>query len=115
MIGETPFQQMSRQVWAIHRQRYQQWAELQAQDPFATFMPQAEHPNHEIAKVDLDLVRTLTGKPVYFLEGTDTAWKTKPRTCTDRDLENYEHLADLYWWFCKMDVYQSTLGGSKLL
>ncbi|KAG6366397.1 hypothetical protein INS49_000574 [Diaporthe citri] len=23
-------------------------------------------------------------------------------------------MMDLYWWFCKMDVYQSTLGASKL-
>lgn len=74
------------------------------------------HPNHELAEIDLDLVRSLTGRPIYFMEGPDASdWQSKLRTCTERDLENYEHLADLYWWFCKMDVYQATLGGSKLL
>lgn len=117
IISETPLRQMSRQVWAVHRQRYQQWIEVQAQNPFAEYMPQNDHPSHELAEVDLELVKSLTGKPVFFLEGVDPAafQQTKMRNCTERDLENYEHLADLYWWFCKMDVYQAFLGGSKLL
>lgn len=116
IIHETPFRQMSRHVWYVHQQRYLQWIELQEQNPFADFMPQGAHPGHELAEVDLGLVRSLTGRPVYFMEGPDaTDRQSKPRNCTERDLENYEHLADLYWWFCKMDVYQATLGGSKLL
>lgn len=116
IIGETPFREMSMQAWATHQQRYQHWAEMQAQNPFADFMSHTGHPNHELAEVDLDLVRSVTGRPVYFVEGADSdSWRSKARTCTDRDVENYEHLADLYWWFCKMDVYQATLGGSKLL
>lgn len=80
-------------------------------------MPQQDgHPNHELAEVDLELVKSLTGRPIYFLEGIDPdAFPSKTRKCTDKDLENYERLADLYWWFCKMDVYQAFLGGSKLL
>lgn len=116
IIGETPFRQMSMQVWAIHQQRLQQWAALQAQNPFGGFVPTSDFPNHELAEVDLDLVSGLTGRPVYFVEGADLASiQTRSRHCTDRDLENYEQMADLYWWFCKMDVYQATLGGSKLL
>ena len=34
---------------------------------------------------------------------------------TERDLEIYETQRDLFWWYCKQDVYQSILGGSKLL
>lgn len=117
IISETPLSQMSRQQWTVHRQRYQQWAGVQAQNPFAAYMPQEGYPSHELAEVDLDLVKTLTGRPVYFLEeAVDPAsFQSKVRNCTERDLENYEHLADLYWWFCKMDVYQAFLGGSKLL
>lgn len=116
IIRETPFLQISRKVWATHRQRHQQWAELQSQNPFVAFMPQNGHTGHELAEVDLDLVRSLTGKPVYFVEGMgSSSWQSKSRNCTERDLENYEHLADLYWWFCKMDVYQAILGGSKLM
>ncbi|PFH59579.1 hypothetical protein XA68_12123 [Ophiocordyceps unilateralis] len=33
---------------------------------------------------------------------------------TDKDLEQYDILRDLFWWYGKMDVYQSILGGTKL-
>lgn len=116
IIGETPLRAMSLKVWLVHRQRYQQWAEVQAQNPFSAFMPQHGHPNHELAEVDMDLLQNLTDQPVYFLEdGDPSSWHSKVRNCTERDLENYEHLADLYWWFAKMDVYQAFLGGSSLL
>ncbi|KAJ4390041.1 hypothetical protein N0V93_007514 [Gnomoniopsis smithogilvyi] len=115
IIGETPLREMSMKVWLVHRQRYQQWVEVQTQNPFAAFLPQNGQPSHELAEVDLDLLKDLTGEPVYFLEGEDpSSWQSKVRDCTERDLENYEHLADLYWWFAKMDVYQAFLGGSTL-
>ncbi|ROV91661.1 hypothetical protein VMCG_09226 [Cytospora schulzeri] len=115
LIKETPFSEMSRQILAIHQQRRQRWVEIQAQNPFGALMPQLDHVNHELADVDLGLVSRLSGKPVRFLnpQGSPT-WESKPRRCTDRDLENFELMMDLYWWFCKMDVYQSTLGASKL-
>lgn len=112
LIRETPFSEMSRQILAIHQQR-QRWAEMQVQSPFGALMTQLDHTNHELADVDLDLVGRLSGKPVAFID--PVGWETKPRRCTDRDLENYELMMDLYWWFCKMDVYQSTLGATKLL
>jgi hypothetical protein len=34
---------------------------------------------------------------------------------TDKDIETYDILRDLFWWYAKMDVYQSMLGGTKLL
>ena len=34
---------------------------------------------------------------------------------TDKDIEQYDILRDLFWWYAKMDVYQSILGGTKLL
>lgn len=115
IIRETPFKQMSRRIWVVHRQRYRQWADQQAQDPFAAFMPQTGHLGHELAEVDLDLIRSLSNKPVIFMQNESSSWQSNPRNCTERELENYENLADLYWWFCKMDVYQAVLGGSKLL
>ncbi|PHH69038.1 hypothetical protein CDD82_119 [Ophiocordyceps australis] len=33
---------------------------------------------------------------------------------TDRDIEQYNTLRDLFWWYAKMDVYQSFLGGTRL-
>lgn len=34
---------------------------------------------------------------------------------TPLDLSKFEILKDLYWWYCKQDVYQSIVSGNKLL
>lgn len=33
---------------------------------------------------------------------------------TKQDIANYETQRDLFWWYCKQDVYQSFLSGNKL-
>ena len=48
-------------------------------------------------------------------QGIDDDEVITEKFSTDRDIENYEHLRDLYWWYSKMEVYQSILGGTKLL
>lgn len=116
LIKETPFSEMSRQILAIHQQRRQQWVEKQVQNPFSEILPQLNNVNHELAEVDLGLVSRLSGNPVRFIDSLASSTRESgPRRCTERDIENFEHMMDLYWWFCKMDVYQSTLGASKLL
>ncbi|KAI3402129.1 hypothetical protein diail_58 [Diaporthe ilicicola] len=115
LIKETPFREMSRQVLAIHRQRRQNLVENEAQNQYGAFLPQLSSLNHEVADIDLGFVARLTGKPVNFVDySNDSAADSKARQCTDRDIESHEHMMDLYWWFCKMDVYQSTLGASRL-
>lgn len=37
------------------------------------------------------------------------------RCYTEREMETYEIQRDLFWWYCKQDVYQSILGGGRLL
>lgn len=71
--------------------------------------------------------------PIYQTDSVDhmvleqiTGFKTTPETyglglplsvpsgTSEKDIEDYETLRDLFWWYCKMDAYQSMLGGSKL-
>lgn len=116
IIHQTKFREMSRRLWEIHRQRYQEWLEFQSQGSFAPFMLHSGRSNYELAEIDLDLIQNLTGKPIAFMDGLDSCcWNSSSMSDIEREIEDYEQLADLYWWFCKFDVYQSTLGGSKLL
>lgn len=39
----------------------------------------------------------------------------RDREYSDKDLEVFELQRDLFWWYAKQDVYQSILGGGKLL
>lgn len=116
LIKETPFRELSRQILEIHQQRRQNLARNRPKNQYGAFLPHMSGLNHEIADIDLGLVNRLSGKPVNFVGGSSECnANSKTRHCTDRDVENFEHMMDLYWWFCKMDVYQSTLGASKLL
>jgi hypothetical protein len=82
-------------------------------------------PNGEPHEVNPDeisslLIRSLTGRAVIFEEEEESHAHGQSRhqsfaNFTESDMENYENLRDLYWWYCKMDVYQSILGATKLL
>lgn len=80
--------------------------------------PPAVGPRHDPADLDYNILSTITGGQVtaedYGLQdgqplGEEWQW------VTPKDIENYEILRDLFWWYAKMDVYQSMLGGTKLL
>lgn len=70
--------------------------------------------------VNVPLLTTIMGRDVSYREvgiGPDEDFPGCGRwdRLTEKDTERYERFSDLYWWYCKMDVYQSVLGGTKLL
>lgn len=70
--------------------------------------------------VDENLVGMLMGKKVRYdqyghILDDDISDNGGSRAYTPRELETYETQRDLFWWYCKFDVYQSVLGGGPLL
>lgn len=70
--------------------------------------------------VNVPLLTIIMGRDVSYREvgiGPDDDFPGYGRwdRLTEKDMEKYERFSDLYWWYCKMDVYQSVLGGTKLL
>jgi len=117
IIKEIPYLQMTRDMIALKRLRREQaLRNHQCNDVcFAMHYEQLADPE----EVDTDFVYRLTGQvadwgtgPGYVL-GDDH--RQRASRLTERDVENYEQLRDLYWWYCKMDVIQSFLGGTKPL
>ena len=67
-------------------------------------------------EVDENIVGMLMGKKLcydQYGEILDDCASDDYRTkvYTEKDLEIYETQRDLFWWYCKQDVYQSLLGG----
>lgn len=68
-------------------------------------------------EVDEGLVRQLTGLPVSY----DNQWQAKTNTpvptrdLSAKDVEDYKVQSDLYWWYCKQDIFQSMVSGNRLL
>ena len=68
-------------------------------------------------EVDEDLISQLTGYHVSY----DNQWQTNAKTpspihdMSAKDIEDYKVQSDLYWWYCKQDIFQSMVSGNQLL
>ncbi|KAF5001757.1 hypothetical protein FGRMN_824 [Fusarium graminum] len=91
--------------------------DAQNQNQMDSFFPGLCIPSQsKLNDLDYDLLRAISGQNItaeyYGLgesQGIDLSSKV-----TDRDIEHYENVRDLFWWYCKMDVYQSMLAGTRL-
>ena len=85
-------------------------------NPLVDFHEEEEGPGEE--DVDVEFLRMISGRSLAegdYGIGFDLSGLPEGQVPTDRDIEHYEHLRDLFWWNCKMDVYQSILGATRLL
>lgn len=62
--------------------------------------------------LDMNLLSKITGSSIDYVAGNANHAYGNP---SNQDLRLYENYADLYWWYCKMDVYQSILSGRPLM
>jgi Fungal specific transcription factor domain len=71
-------------------------------------------------EVNENLVSVIMGRKFHYdrhgqiLDDINVTGDHK-KVYTERDLEIYETQRDLFWWYCKQDMYQSVLSGSRLL
>lgn len=68
-------------------------------------------------EVNEDLISTLMGFTVRYdqhgqIMKLQSGQRKEP---TRKDVENYKIQSDLYWWYCKQDVFQSMVSGNRLL
>ncbi|KAI0132752.1 hypothetical protein BJ170DRAFT_700503 [Xylariales sp. AK1849] len=69
--------------------------------------------------IDVPLLRTITGRMISYdalgmVPEESSAYPRKRGKFTEKDMNTYEQMSDLFWWYAKMDVYQGILGGTKL-
>jgi hypothetical protein len=117
LLGEMPIADMTRRCLAAKRLRSssQLADDFDPTDPFSFTQPP---PTKRPDELDYELLSELSGTQVTpdqygLIDGQPV--DDAILSATDRDIENYEILRDLLWWYNKLDVYQSFLGGSKLL
>ncbi|KAI1142202.1 hypothetical protein F5Y05DRAFT_402162 [Hypoxylon sp. FL0543] len=121
IIREIPYAEMTRQMMRIKtRLRLQ---EMQRSPIHAFGMFAAYEENGPLHKdwdlLDVPLLSVITGKDISYDElgmvpEERSAYRTSGSKCTEKDMERYQQMSDLFWWYCKMDVYQSILGGTRL-
>ncbi|UKZ73988.1 hypothetical protein TrVFT333_001642 [Trichoderma virens FT-333] len=58
----------------------------------------------------LNAITGLTVSPEAYGDVEGQLSDEKYSSVTDKEIEKYDIICDLFWWYCKMDVYQSILG-----
>lgn len=120
LVGEIDFAGMTRYIKAIKLQQrqaeYQRMQEMAGNDIY----DEKRIYQQSNDEVDENIVGMLMGKRLHYDQNgqvldDDVPWVDGNRTYTQRELEIYENQRDLFWWYCKQDVYQSILGGGHLL
>lgn len=71
-------------------------------------------------EIDESLVNQIMGRKVHYDEYGQIIDMDKPvevpkATITFKDIEEYKIYGDLFFWYCKQDMYQSIIGGNCLL
>ncbi|CAJ2513783.1 Uu.00g019020.m01.CDS01 [Anthostomella pinea] len=120
IIKEIPYARMTRSMMAVKLQQRQREMAQAQMDGFGYFNPLEEPgPLHkDWDAIDVPLLCAITGRNIsyddYGMLPEDMSSHPRPKhAATHRDMERYEQLSDLFWWYCKMDVYQSILGGTR--
>lgn len=116
LLGEMPIANMTRRCLAAKRLR----ETSQLQRGFNAESYPFDHTSTEksIDDLDYDLLTVLSGTlvtPDQYGLRRDQPIDEAILATTDKEIESFETLRDLLWWYNKLDVYQSFLGGSKLL
>ncbi|KAI1461483.1 hypothetical protein F4805DRAFT_284469 [Annulohypoxylon moriforme] len=121
LFREIPFAEMTRNMMAIKLQMRLQEMQQSPIDAFGMFPTYEENgPLHkDWDLIDVPLLSAITGRDISYDElgmvpEERSQYRRSRSTHTEKDMERYQQMSDLYWWYCKMDVYQSILGGTQL-
>ncbi|TDZ65147.1 hypothetical protein CTRI78_v003651 [Colletotrichum trifolii] len=105
LIKEIPFRRWTTNILPLKRARralFKQSA-IRQSDPFYMGHDNTHMMSHDLDDLDLDLLGRLTSLHVSYEDEAPTG-----SYYTDRDIEHYEHLRDLYWWY----LWSTSIGHS---
>ncbi|CAK7265120.1 hypothetical protein SEPCBS119000_001345 [Sporothrix epigloea] len=124
ILREIPIRDMTKKIIALKREQRMNLSAYNSEYGHG-ISANALVAEKDIDQVDSKLVERLCGRPAGYMDDKPNgktfasssafqAW-TASSHFTEKDIETYELVADLFWWYCKMDVYQSILGGTPLI
>ncbi|KAJ2991163.1 hypothetical protein NUW58_g2623 [Xylaria curta] len=120
IIKEIPLSEMTRAIMAIKMRKRHVEMEMSQSGNFRDY-PSTEDSGflyRDWDLMDVSLLSMIMGQEISYddlgMLPEDLSSHPKPKYIyTNKDMERYEQLSDLFWWYCKMDVYQSILGGTR--
>jgi hypothetical protein len=116
LMTEIDYRGMARKARRFH-------AEQAAQERLMTFEAdmgrQTNTPGLDLSAslLDEDLVSSLSGKRLAYddMSNIDDEARRPTTPIAHFDMHKYQLYQDLFWWYARQDVYQSTIAGNRLL
>ncbi|KAK2735790.1 hypothetical protein FQN57_001128 [Myotisia sp. PD_48] len=69
--------------------------------------------------IDTEMISTIMGRAVNYDEVgevvNEDGQSNPPRELTAKDIDDFRIKSDLYWWYCKQDLFQCMISGNPLL
>lgn len=119
LIREIDFAGMSRYIGSMKAQQRHQENMQQFPASQQGFHQDAGRYERSAEDVDENIIGMLMGKRIRYDEygqiiDDDIRDSGASRSYSQQELQDYETQRDLFWWYCKLDVYHSILGGGRL-
>lgn len=123
LLSELDFRSLTREVRRLREAQTAQERHVSHQS--SGIVNDQQQFDEDLREKDLkpneNLVSTIVGKQVSYddfgmvVEENGARQYAKARLSSDFDLRSYETLQDLYWWYCRHDMWQSCVSGNALM
>jgi hypothetical protein len=122
LLSEQDITRMSRRVRAARRRALQismngiATSDGPTPDPFPSSIAPSLFDETEW-DVDVSLLQQLTGEANLHYDEVHPSISTTPgfNTVSEAEISTHRTKLDLWWWFCKQDLFQSMVSGDRLL
>lgn len=115
LFVETDFAGMTRQVRRLKMEKAARHCQRGEQNRYSPQEPLSRDDLlDQIPDIDERLVSHFLGREVRY-DDHGLIESHQAGITPSVDLNKFEILKDLYWWYCKQDVYQSIVSGNNLL
>ncbi|KAF2999782.1 hypothetical protein E8E13_005634 [Curvularia kusanoi] len=117
LLAELDFRSLTREARRREAAHTHQKAQFPGQDP-EFILDQRQFKDH-VREPDANLISAIVGKQISYDEFgmiiEDEGVREGPKVTIDCDGQDFETLQDLYWWYCRHDMWQSCVSGNPLI
>lgn len=122
LVIETDFASMTKQFKSMKAEKAMRDQQYSYYTPDMPPLPYNSKPQDilldQVSDVDEAMVGLFAGRTLRYDEHgrvLDDYGGASGRSSVPLDIADYQTLRDLFWWYCKQDVYQSIISGNTLL
>lgn len=123
LLTELDFRSLTREARRLKAAQLAEEREYPRQNPEILIDQDQfnKHLREKDLKPDESLVSTIIGKQVSYddfgmiIEENGARQDARTRLSGDFDMRSFETLQDLYWWYCRHDMWQSCVSGNPLM